>query len=246
MDPIYPLFYRDPVALSAERHGDLRLVGGDFAFAQETNATPLMAEEFALASVDFPIVFAGEAADPVAVLGLERSNLFVEEGRWEEGAYVPAYVRRFPFVFVEAKDDAFVLAADMASGRFETGGEAGQPIFMDGQPSALAKDALAFCTEMMSAHRMTKAFVSALREADLLIAQQADIRLPDGRPVKLGGMQIVDRERFAKLDDALVVDWHRKGWLALVHFHLASLGRFEALLALSARRSRAADTLDVN
>jgi len=35
---------------------------------------------------------------------------------------------------------------------------------------------------------------------------------------------------FAQLPDALVADWHRKGWLALIYAHLGSLVRFRALL----------------
>ena len=73
---------------------------------------------------------------------------------------------------------------------------------------------------------------SALRAQGLLIDRRADVTLPDGRKLGLDGFQIIDTDQFAKLDEAVVLDWHRKGWLALVHFQLASLERFGALLAL--------------
>lgn len=74
---------------------------------------------------------------------------------------------------------------------------------------------------------------------DLLIDRRADATLPDGRKLGLEGFQIVDAEKFAGLADDVVLDWHRKGWLALVHFHLSSLERFSALLTLQAARASA-------
>jgi hypothetical protein len=38
---------------------------------------------------------------------------------------------------------------------------------------------------------------------------------------------------------AVVADWHRNGWLRLVHHHLASLARFSTLLRLAAERTEA-------
>jgi hypothetical protein len=39
----------------------------------------------------------------------------------------------------------------------------------------------------------------------------------------VNGFKIVDAQKFQALTDTVVVEWHRKGWLGLVHFHLASL-----------------------
>ena len=75
----------------------------------------------------------------------------------------------------------------------------------------------------------------------LLIDRRADATLPDGRKLGLDGFQVIDTERFANLDEAVVLDWHRRGWLALVHFHLASLERFGALLTLQAQAAATAE-----
>lgn len=70
-----PLFYEQPRLLSAQAHGDLRLRGErDFRFAASANAVPLMAPEFVEAQPSYPIVFVGEPAHPVAVLGLARES----------------------------------------------------------------------------------------------------------------------------------------------------------------------------
>jgi hypothetical protein len=229
-----PLFYRQPQPLSALVHADWRLKGGDVAFAAETPFAPIVVAELSAAARSYPVVFsAGEVAQPLAILGLERRNLFVADGQWREDAYVPAYVRRYPFGFIATVNPSgFALAIDAASERVAQSGEEGAALFENGEPSALTRDAMAFCNAFQAEANATVAFTAALREHDLLIDRRADATLPDGRKLGLDGFQVIDTERFSNLDDAVVLDWHRKGWLALVHYHLASLERFGALLTL--------------
>lgn len=79
------------------------------------------------------------------------------------------------------------------------------------------------------AHIQTDAFVEALLAQELLVDQHADARRDSGQALMLRGFKIVDRVKFDTLPDALVLEWHRKGWLALIHF--LSLDRFADLLA---------------
>jgi hypothetical protein len=238
-----PLFYREPQILTAAAHGGLQLRrGGDFRFAAATNAAPIMAVEFVEAQHAYPIVFVGEPAHPAAVLGLARDNLFVSaEGGWAVERYIPAYVRRYPFVFIETADRAhYALGLDLASERVARAGEDGEgliPLFQDGQPTQLVQDALQFCTALQASQQDTRAFCDALLAHDLLIAQQAHGAFPDGTPFNLQGFRVIDADRFANLPDAVVVEWHRKGWLALVHHHLASLKRWRELLDRQAATS---------
>jgi SapC len=97
-----PIFYSRPRPLDAvaDRGRSLRPVS-DFGFARATNSVLLGAAESPRAVRSYPIVFTSrEPRVAVAVLGLEgNENLFVgEDGRWREGHYVPAYVRRYPFI----------------------------------------------------------------------------------------------------------------------------------------------------
>jgi hypothetical protein len=225
-----PLFYRKPQPLVPVIHDDVRLKDGDYAFAAETNAISVAVVEFTSAMRHYPIVFSEGEAFPVAVLGLGQGNRFVTDGRWAEGAYVPAYVRRYPFVFIEASADSFALALDVGSDRVVNDGGEGIALFADGKPTAFTDSAMAFCREFHSAHLQTQAFVAALVERDLLVPQQADAKLNSGEQRLLGGFRVVDRERFAALPDDEVLEWHRKGWLALIAFHFASLDRFSDLL----------------
>lgn len=229
--PLQPLFYKSVEPLHGAAHTGWRLKDGDASFAAETPFVPIVAGELVAAARDYPVVFAADSAQPVAVLGLERRNLFVEDGHWAQDAYVPAYVRRYPFAFVAtANPDGFALAIDSGSERVAKSGTTGAALFEDGQPSELTRQALAFCDAFQSDAAATNAFTDALKTQGLLIDRRADATLPDGRKLGLDGFQIVEAEAFGKLADDVVLDWHRKGWLALVHFHLASLDRFSALL----------------
>ena len=229
------LFYQRPEALTPEQHGNIHLKkDGDFGFAKLTNSVPITSTEFVAAMRSYPIVFAAQGPSPLVVLGLEQTNLFVDDaGLWRLGDYVPAYIRRYPFVFIAHPDGKqFVLGIDRASALLEAGGE-GRALFEGGKPSETTQQALAFCGAFQTDHGFTTAFGQALEEQKLLIDNQAQVKLPDGRQINLQGFRVVDREKFASLPDATIVDWHKKGWLALVHYHLASLERFAGLLELA-------------
>lgn len=230
-NPLLPLFYKAPQPLHSAIHADWRLKPGDMSFAADTPFVPIVASEIAAAARSYPVVFAGDTAQPIVVLALEATNLFVEDGKWANDHHVPAYVRRYPFTFIATEEpQGFALSIDAGSDRVAQGGAEGAALFEDGKPSALTSQALEFCTAFGREAELTRLFTDALRENDLLIDRRADATLPDGRKLGLDNFQIVDAQKFAALDDATVLAWHRQGLLALVHHHLASLERFRALL----------------
>ncbi|SNT19929.1 SapC protein [Sphingomonas laterariae] len=237
--PLLPLFYKNPQRLHSEVHAGWRLKSGDASFAAGTPFVPIVASELAAAARSYPVVFAADSAQPIAVLGLEQGcNLFVADGKWAADAHVPAYVRRYPFAFTVTEQPAgFALVIDKGSDRVAEGGAEGEPLFVDGEPSAFTKEALEFCAAFGRDADLTRLFASALHEKDLLIDRRADATLPDDRTLGLDGFQIVDAAKFAALDDETVLAWHKQGLLALVNFHLASLERFRSLLDRQALRS---------
>jgi len=235
-----PLFYRQPELLSSAVHGDLRIRPTGYDFAATTNASPLAIIEFGAAMRHYPLVFAAKDGFPVAILGLDQRNAFVDGGQWASDVYIPAYVRRYPFVFAGHADDSFALAIDRAADSLVSGGEEGLALFVDGKPTETVTGIMDFCRDFHAAHIQTNAFVAALAERDLLIDRHADARLDSGRVMKLSGFRVIDRARFDALPDDVVLDWHRRGWLALIHFHFVSLDRFADLLDREAALAPAA------
>ena len=238
-----PLFYRQLEPLSAEKHSRLSVIEkGTYGFAKGANSVPLNAIEFALAARHYPIVFAAEGvAPPAAVMGLRAGeNLVVDEaGRWERGPYIPAYVRRYPFIAVSAPGSKeYALCLDTASDLLVEGGK--RALFQGGQPSELTKKALEFCQLYQQQADLTRQFVEALDEHDLLVGRGAKLRLASGTERTLSGFRVIDEQKFNALPDDVFLAWRHKGWIGLVYLHLASLSSWGGLVDRASRLESAA------
>jgi len=245
--PGLPLWYRKPVVLRFEEHKDKALAPQThYRFAASSNAVPISVGEFMPAIRNYPIVFAEGSLAPVAILGLKQAeNLFIEpNGVWREGAYVPAYLRRYPFILTQAGGtNNRALTIDESSDRFVDVAESdsqGRLFTEDGTATPMAKDILKFCEAYHQQHLASEAFVAAIQEADLLVAKNADMTFRDKSTYQLRGFKIIDPERFRALPPALVADWHGKGWLNAIALHLASQQNWQLLLA--AHHSKSEET----
>lgn len=231
--PPMPTLYRRPVPLDPERHQRLSLKeGGGFDFARSAGAMVLTAGEFAAAARHYPIVFAGDdPVVPMAVLGVRTDhNLFVDaRGDWSRGAYIPAYARRYPFIFMENADKSrLTLCIDEAS---ELVAESDvRPLFRDGQRTDLLERALEFCTAYQRDFETTRPFTAALVAHDLLVPNRADLRTASGESFAVTGFRVIDEAKFNQLPDAEFLEWRRRGWIGLVYCHFLSAGTWPALL----------------
>jgi len=231
--PSFPLFYRKPAPLNPERHGNKQINPGlGFGFAAETNAVPLQLNEVALAVSCYPIVFAG--SDPptlVAVLGLQSMrNLFVNgDGRWAEDSYIPAYVRRYPFIFAQGTNaDRLTLCVDEADAVLIPAG--GDGLFAsDGSTGPVLQNALSFCQSYDAAARASRDFCAAVEAQGLLVDGQADIKLTDGSHHRLTQFRNIDTKAFASLSGETLTEWRDCGWLMGVYGHLLSLTNWTRL-----------------
>ncbi|MDE1149842.1 MAG: SapC family protein [Azospirillaceae bacterium] len=233
-----PAFYQQPRPIAAERDGDTSLTPvTDYKFAATANSVPLIAAEFTLACKQYPILFVdGAAAQPVALFGLRNGeNLFVDaDGTWAAGAYIPAYVRRYPFIFMENRDKSeFTLCIDEAAPVVGKGGA--NKLFQDGQPTEVTRNALAFCSDYQGHYAVTTEFVAALVKADLLVENRADVTLKDGQKLSLAGFKVIDEAKFNALPAEEFLRWRERGWLHLVICHFISVSNWAALVDLAAK-----------
>lgn len=244
--PHLPLFYKDPVLLRFDDHRDAGLAPvASFRFAREAVAIPLCIGEFAIALRHYPIVFAiDDNASPIALVAIKREhNLFIErDGSWRAGSYIPAYVRRYPFIGTETPDRAGqLLSIDRASDRFVGSAaelhEAERLFDETGGPTTTAQSAMAFCQAYYADSTNTVAFGQALIAAKVLTPYHADFKLADGSQHQVNGILAVDEKAFRALPAETVADWHAKGWLDRVALHFASLQSFQGLLDLNAQRA---------
>lgn len=238
-----PLFYQSLAALDRQAHARLKFrpPSDDYSFTADASMIPILTAEFGMAAREYPIVFMREndksEAVPVTLTGMPQGkNLFVNEaGRWD-ARYVPAYVRRYPFVFVESAPDNFTVCIDPTSKFFDE--KQGVPLFGDdGEPSSALKDTIKALSEYQSAMRHTRTFMSRLVGADILMEANAKADLPDGRSMVWRGFWTVDEKRFRALPEATLKDWFATGELALIYAHLLSLGNLGDLLRRHIDRS---------
>lgn len=229
-------FYEKIVPLNRGQHRKLRIQPAEqkARFAEGTHYVPLAATEFFQAARDYPILFSGsdEEAGPIALLGLqEGKNLFVKaDGSWEAGAYVPAFVRRYPFILASANDDSaqFTLCIDESYGGF--GESEGDELFdEDGKDSSYLTRMLTFLNSYQADMERTKSFMKRLAELNLLTTRTFRITDSHERNFFLNNFQVIDEERLSKLDDATLGELHRNGWLGWIHAHLVSLGNVSQL-----------------
>lgn len=221
------LFYDHVEALNSETHAQWRIAPqASWAFAAKTHAVPLLAQEFAAAQADYTIAFAKDEAGTymsVALLGLKaEQNLFVNaQGQWQQGAYIPAYVRRFPFA-PAGEGDKMVVVMETRSGVVGPFAE-GEPLFDNGQPTETLQRALGLVEAFHREAQGTQAFCRWLDEQQLLTPVTAEVRTGEQAAHRLDGMWVVDETQFNALADDEVLKQFKSGQLAWVYAHLMSL-----------------------
>jgi hypothetical protein len=242
------LFYGKPEPLSLEAHGKLGVEGVDqpYAFVAQTNVVPLTVTEFGPAALTYPVIFVGDARQPVAVMGLRQDeNLFVSEtGAFRPEAYIPAYVRRYPFVF--ANDEAqqrLILCIDRNAPFIKEGGAT--PLFDNGQPSQYTQQAMEFCNNFEQERLRTDAFVKLLGELELLETRESVFtpRNPDGsagEPQKIAEYFAVSEDKLKALPIEKLAELRDNGALGQIYAHLVSLLGWDRLIAIAFQRAAAA------
>lgn len=237
--PQFPLFYKNPVPLDAKAHANLALKENfGFAFTEGVNAVPVNLVEMPQICHFYPIAFSpDENATPVAILGLRNNeNLFLkDDGTWEQ-AYIPAYIRRYPFIFSEIPgNDQLTLCVDHESSVIEEGG-ARKFFNEDGKPTDMANNALEFCKSYHGAAQQTVEFSKALLEHDLLVSREAQINVANEQRINFSGFKILDEAKLRGLDDKVFLEFRQKGWLPFVYAHLFSGSQWQRLSTLLSSR----------
>lgn len=228
------LIYERVTPITIERHGDWSVKGStDYSFARRINSVPLVAAEFANAATEYAIVFSGPADElmPVAVLGVkENDNLYVDaNGAWQAG-YVPAFVRRYPFVFSSADEGkTFTLCIDEDYAGCNQTGEGERLFDSAGERTQYLQGVLGFLSVFQGQFQRTREFCRKLREHDLLEPMQVQFTTGSGEQTSLTGFMAVNRDRLKALPDGLLGEMARTDELELVYTHLQSMRNFQPM-----------------
>lgn len=230
------LFYETVTPISHTRHAKWSVkADARYEFAAESNAVPLMTVEFVAAAHDFPIVFSTDtdAVLPIAVMGIDANkSLFVaQDGKWASN-YIPAFIRRYPFVFSASEDGkTLTLCIDESYEGLDRDGKNGQRLFADdGQRTPYLESMLQFANAYQGEHQRTRQFGQLIKSLDILEPSQAKITMPDGTSRALTGFQCVSRAKLKELEPEKLLGLIGNDALELIYLHLYSMRNFDELV----------------
>ncbi|HJU76423.1 MAG TPA: SapC family protein [Sphingomicrobium sp.] len=240
-----PLLYNRLDALNSGQHGKMKLKKS-YTLPQisKTHAIPVTVEEFTLVQRHYPIIFsAGENSIPLALLGLNEgvNTFFDEEGKpSDRTAYIPAYLRRYPFLLAKLRPEAdeLSLCFDPSAGAIAEDAD-GQPLFEGDQPSETTRNILAFCEQFEIAGQRTQAFMEELTKSGLLMDGEVSIQ-PDGaeQPFLYRGFRMVDEEKLRDLRGDELRKMNQNGMLPAIYAHLFSLSQIREIFARQVQQGK--------
>ncbi|HIC41244.1 MAG TPA: hypothetical protein EYO74_07565, partial [Piscirickettsiaceae bacterium] len=224
-------FYNNIMVLDKEKHKDLRLkVDNNYHIFSNTNALPIAGVEFIEASREHAIAFINyqnEGIIPVYILGLrDNENLLLNPDNSWKYRYVPAFVRRYPYIMVEPNEEgksAICIDADYEG----INDPKGDSIFIQEKDKIMPAPPLESAMEMLQDFNAqltrTREFTKRLEEYDLLQEIAPQINLADGRDFSIGGIYTIDEKKLLELEDEKALTLYRSGEMAWIYNQLASL-----------------------
>ncbi|HVF83187.1 MAG TPA: SapC family protein [Sphingomicrobium sp.] len=240
-----PMLYNQLEPLNSGQHSKLKIrrMSGIPQLSQ-THAIPLTIDEFGLAQRHYPIIFSvGDDPVPLALMGLnEGVNTYIgEDGRMmEDNYYVPAYLRRYPFMLARLNPDSdeLSLCFDPTSGALAEV-EEGEALFDGEQPSEATQAVLQFCEQFETAGQRTTLFMSELVKSGLLMDGEVAIQ-PEGseQPFIYRGFQMIDEEKLRELRGDELRKMNQNGMLPLIFAHLFSLGQIREVFARQVQQGK--------
>ena len=161
--------------------------------------------------------------------------MFVQPtGYFDAGVYVPAYIRRYPFVL--ANDETrqqFVVCIDLDA---EMLGDLPDLPFFDpaGQPTDYTKGCIQFCNDYEVEVKKTEAFVTLLNDLDLLETRKTTYTPanPDGTPgipQDIAEYYAVSEDRLKALPQEKLRELMDNGALKQIYAQINSLSGWDKL-----------------
>jgi len=228
-----PLFYKKPVLLNVKDHKEFtHSPVTDYSFTENSNSVYALVSEFLLLCKEYPVVFVKDKSDkytPIVLLSTKKddNSFIVKNGAWD-AQYIPAYIRRYPFIFAnnKADDSELMLAIDEEYKGFSNK-KSGKKLFnKDGTHSKVISDALKFSSAFHSESIMTEKFCKTLDELDLFIESNFSSQK---KGITLDGFFTINKEKFSNLDASTLEKLHKQGYVEAIVYHFVSLTSIDNL-----------------
>jgi len=228
------MFYESVTALNTSAHHNAFVEPAkNYDFAKASSTIAIGVSEFVQACHEYPIIFisANDTVVPMVLTGLlDKKNTFIseEDGSWL-GNYLPAYIRRYPFVLAQGKDDIMTVCIDESFAGFNRDGN-GEKLFENKERSPFLEEQINFLQAFDTEMKRTAKFCEYLTKFGLLEESNATIERDGEKPHQIKGFLVISRERLANLSAKNLKELQKVGALELIYQHLISLSQFDALL----------------
>ena len=206
-----------------------------FAYAKEMIHAPITVAEFYESCKDYPIVFAKDASGSWSALALigykEKENLFIDDkGAWEKNRYIPAFIRRYPFIFVaQPNTDELTLAFDVTCKEEKCTVMQRRFFDDDAKATPFLQTIMSFLTQFQNDAKATAVFIKQLDEWELLEARTANIVTPAGETFTLNGFYVINEEKLRHLGKKKKEEIYAKNAIPLITAHLISLSNIQRM-----------------
>jgi len=175
------------------------------------------------------IISAGEQAEFLALTGITTQISIFNK----PDVYLPAFIRSYPFLNIEVKDDKGTLNSVIAIDKNSevVGKNRAHAIIQ--KDKSLSKEANAkveLVRELNRQRDVSKKIIAELKSHDLLIKKDLKVNVNNEEKIILDEFYIINIEKLVKLDDATLATWARKGWIGIFDAHIKSLNNFQKVL----------------
>ena len=202
---------------------------------EKTISVPLGIGEFYEACKDYPILFGKDQQGnwlALALLGYNNKNVYLDETKkFKVGKYIPAFLRRYPFVLVqdEAQNNFSLGIEDSALEPLNASNQERALFKEDQTPSDLSKNTLDFLMRFQGEMRASTSFIKELEAWQLLVEKSANIVDETGQTHTVNGFFTLNEEKMKHLSEAKKLDIFKKGAIPLITAHLISLNNIKRL-----------------
>ncbi len=201
-----------------------------FDFAKSMDFIPITFSEAKELCCHFPIVITENSG--IAVLAIlakgvgGRGVTAIKENGSFAGKYIPAFLRRYPFVWVkEAENDTLHLAYESESGCFDA--PTGERIFDDeGNPAKILEQIVELMSGIEKEMTITQNILHTLKEREII--QPVNFVAGEGDEAKkVSYFSAINREKLIEQDDDFLLTTLKNGWMEMIELHLLSLSHLK-------------------
>ncbi|MGB6328200.1 MAG: SapC family protein [Halarcobacter sp.] len=203
--------------------------------------TILVAKSIGLIPLGFSEVWTAAHDCPVIINSLDRGEFTAFTGITtelniynKENAYIPAFVRTYPFLSVDIKNEegtfSSVISIDNNS-QYVSKKKKENIFTKDKQLSENVNSKVETIRELNRQRDISRKIVQELKENDLLIKKDFKVKNNDIEKTFLEEFYIVDVKKLVNIEDSIIASWAKKGWMGIIDAHIKSLSNFPKVLS---------------